>query len=166
MRFGTLADAPQIAALHVDSWVSAYAGILPDDYLAGPLLQERLELWDARLTYAADDACLLIEGAHEGFAYLVPQHDGRVLLDNLHVRPGLKRSGIGRSLMREAFAWTAAHHPGAPLYLEVLRDNAPAIAFYERLGGQITREFDETFPAGFVMPVIEYTWTPDRFSPC
>ncbi len=48
--------------------------------------------------------------------------------------PARKRSGIGRQLMRHAFTWAATHHPGKAVYLEVLRDNAPAVAFVDRGG--------------------------------
>ncbi|MFI6743780.1 hypothetical protein ACIBI9_63875 [Nonomuraea sp. NPDC050451] len=60
------------------------------------------------------------DDALQGFTYLIAQPGGRVLLDNLHVRPARKRSGI------RAFGWAAAHHPGKAVHLEVLRDNAPA----------------------------------------
>lgn len=171
IRFGTRDDAERIAALQTESWLTAYTGIMPDGYLNGPLLDERRALWTARLGTAAPEPdrapCLLIVGDDTtllGFAYLTPGTDGRLLLDNLHVQPGLKRSGIGRRLMRHAFAWAAAQHPGKAVYLEVLRDNTPAIAFYRSLGGHLTKEFVEHFPAGFALPVVEYTWTPDTVS--
>lgn len=161
IRQGTPADVDAVAALHTESWRTAYAGIMPAAYLDGPLLDERLTLWRDRLAGRTDtDSCLLVTGdggAIDGFAYLARQGDGRVLLDNLHVSPALKRSGIGHRLMDRAFAWAAAHHPGKPVYLEVLRDNAPARAFYERLGGRVTKEFVERLPAGD-LPVVEYTW--------
>ncbi|GAA0952972.1 GNAT family N-acetyltransferase [Nonomuraea longicatena] len=87
--------------------------------------------------------------------------DGRILLDNLHVRPERKQSGIGRELLNHAFGWAAERHPGKAVCLEVLRDNSAAAAFYRRLGGQITKEFVERFPAGFDLPVVEYTWDAD-----
>jgi ribosomal protein S18 acetylase RimI-like enzyme len=166
-RTGTPHDADRIAALHTESWQSAYAGIMPASYLNGPLLEERRALWTARLSSDQPDATtknvshlLLAEqdNALHGFTYLVTQPDNRVLLDNLHVHPARKRSGIGRELMHRAFAWVAAHHPGKAVYLEVLRDNTPAIAFYERCGGSATRDFWERLPTGFELPVIEYTW--------
>ncbi|MFF4623699.1 hypothetical protein [Nonomuraea jabiensis] len=58
-----------------------------------------------------------------------------------------------------------AGHPTAEtsyrMCLEVLRDNAPAIAFYERCGGSATRDFWERVPGGTELPVIEYAWTPE-----
>ncbi|NUW42691.1 GNAT family N-acetyltransferase [Nonomuraea rhodomycinica] len=165
-RTGAPDDAEVIATLHTESWRSAYAGIMPGSYLDGPLLEERTALWADRLgpgrVTSGEDLLLVAEedGTVQGFVYLARQPDGRVLLDNLHVRPARKRSGIGRLLMGRAFAWAAERHPGRAVYLEVLRDNAPAIAFYERCGGTPAREFVERLPAGFELPVIEYVWTP------
>ncbi|WP_218004644.1 GNAT family N-acetyltransferase [Microtetraspora niveoalba] len=168
IRFGTHDDAKRIAELHTRSWQTAYSGIMPAGYLNGSLLDERKAAWNTRLaavTPESDHAsCLLVaaEGtALVGFVYLTLESDGRLLLDNLHVEPGHKRSGIGRQLVHRAFSWAATHHPGRVVYLEVLRDNVPAIAFYERLGGRPTKEFVERFTMGFELPVIEYTWTQD-----
>jgi ribosomal protein S18 acetylase RimI-like enzyme len=168
-RTGAPRDADLIAALHTESWQTAYAGIMPDSFLNGPLLEDRRALWAARL--ASSEPATVENASHlllaeqddvlQGFTYLIAQPDGRILLDNLHVRPARKRSGIGRLLMSRAFGWAAAHHPGRAVYLEVLRDNAPAIAFYERCGGCATRDFWERVPGGIELPVIEYAWTPE-----
>ncbi|GAA2232089.1 MULTISPECIES: GNAT family N-acetyltransferase [Kitasatospora] len=164
IRVGGAADAEAVAALHSESWRTAYAGIVPPEALGDGLLEERREVWAIRLTAdygePARTPLLLIaerDGETVGFAYLVPQSDGgRVLLDNLHVRPGLTGGGIGRTLLREALARTAH----APLYLEVLRGNTRAVAFYEREGGVRTDERDGHFPGGHVLPEYEYTWLP------
>ncbi|MET7338726.1 GNAT family N-acetyltransferase [Nonomuraea sp. NPDC005650] len=181
MRFrtGTPRDADLIAALHTESWQTAYAGIMPASYLDGPLLEDRRALWAARLASGGpggdgpggdgpggdgNASYLLLaeqDDALQGFTYLITQPDDRILLDNLHVRPTRKRSGIGSLLMRRAFGWAAARHPGKAVYLEVLRDNAPAIAFYERCGGSATRDFWERVPGGVELPVIEYAWAPE-----
>ncbi|MFC4114084.1 GNAT family N-acetyltransferase [Nonomuraea zeae] len=172
IRFGTKDDAEHIATLHAQSWLTAYTGIMPASYLNGPrLLDERKTLWTTRLTTVAPEpdrtSCLLVavdDSATLGFAYLALEADGRILLDNLHVRPRRKGSGIGRHLMQHACAWTANHHAGKAVYLEVLQANVAAIAFYERLGGRPTRQFVERFPAGFELPVVEYTWDLDAVS--
>lgn len=171
MRFrtGAAADASRIAALHAESWRSAYAGIMPVGYLDGPLHEELADLWMTRLSTAPPAASahspapfLLVALDHaariRGFAYLVPQSDGRVLLDNLHVDPALTGTGIGWRLLLRAFDWAALACPGRPVYLEVLRDNTRATAFYLRQGGRPTGEHTEMFPAGFALPVVEYTW--------
>lgn len=173
IRPGSATDGPRIAALHTESWQAAYAGIMPAVYLAGPLREEHARLWRTRLRAEGPGAGSAGEKAHllvaddsaaprlGGFAYVIPQDDGRVLLDNLHVAPGLVGTGVGRRLLHRVFAWSAAEHPGRPVYLEVLRDNVRATAFYSRQGGRPTAERTERFPAGFALAEIEYTWTAD-----
>ncbi|MFD1930802.1 GNAT family N-acetyltransferase [Nonomuraea mangrovi] len=156
IRQGTTADAAAVAALHTRSWQTAYTGILPDGYLNGSLADRQADLWRDRLA-GGGAGHLLIADAGEGvagFAYLVPQED-RVLLDNLHVEPGLKRSGIGGALLRHALDRAGTRE----LYLEVLKRNTTAIAFYERHGGTRAREFVERFPEGFEVDVLEYYWS-------
>ncbi len=166
VRPGGPADAAAVAALHAQSWRTAYAGIVPDEALGEGLLDERRELWEIRLDAdygePANTPHLLIaedpDGEVVGFGYLVPQPDGRILLDNLHVRPGLTGAGTGTALLRAARTHVAATHPGAPLYLEVLRENRRAVAFYERAGAERTAERQAEFPGGFALPEYEYSW--------
>ncbi|TWE18104.1 GNAT family N-acetyltransferase [Kitasatospora atroaurantiaca] len=165
IRTGAAADAEAVAALHAVSWRTAYEGIVPAEALGDGLSEERRELWAIRLTAdygePANTPVLLIaetegEEGPVGFAYLVPEPDGRVLLDNLHVRPGLTGAGIGGLLLRAALERTRE----APLYLEVLCANTRAVAFYEREGGVRTDEREGVFPGGFTLPEYEYTWPP------
>ncbi len=157
-------DWERVAALHAASWRTAYAGILPDSFLAGPLEAERRAEWHRRLTRPPAGSALILATGEQvadglyGFAYLMPGEGGRILLDNLHVRPGHLGSGIGGVLLREALSWAARAHPGRDVYLEVLRDNTRAIAFYERQGGVRTGEDVARFGAGIEVPQYLYTW--------
>ncbi|MFC5667979.1 GNAT family N-acetyltransferase [Kitasatospora misakiensis] len=165
IRRGTAPDAEAVATLHAASWRTAYAGIVPDGALGDGLADERREIWELRLTvdYGGPESTpelLIAERAGDtvGFAYLVPQPDGRVLLDNLHVRPGLTGAGIGGDLLDASRAHVARRHPGAALYLEVLQANTRAVAFYERAGGLRTDARHGVFPGGHTLPEYEYTW--------
>ncbi len=161
IRRGRRSDATEMAALHAESWRTAYAGIMPASFLGGSLLEDRLELWRGRLDDPLPGAALFVVEATteiDGFAYLMPQSDGRLLLDNLHARPGRTGSGIGSQLLAHALAWAADEHPGRPVYLEVLRANTRAIAFYERHGALRTDERVCRFEQGFDLPELEYTW--------
>ncbi|MGW3214682.1 N-acetyltransferase family protein [Streptomyces parvus] len=135
---------------------------MPDSYLNGPLATEKLALWQGR-TAEPDPASGLfvaVDGPDvAGFAYTILRSDGRLLLDNLHARPGRTGSGIGGRLLRHTLAWAAVEHRGRDLYLEVLRANTRAIAFYDRHGATRTGERVYRFDQGFALPEVEYTWT-------
>jgi hypothetical protein len=141
IRYGTPEDADAIAALHAESWRSAYRGLIPDEDLGEALDGERLQFWRAR--FAAPDAdrrvvfLAMADGLIVGFACVLadvePEHES--LLDNLHVKPGWRGRGIGARLLNEARLWSAAIAPGEPMHLWVLEGNLAARRFYRSQGG-------------------------------
>ncbi|WP_433673101.1 N-acetyltransferase family protein [Nocardia sp. CA-136227] len=161
IRPGLASDADAVATLHTASWRTAYVGIMPGAYLDGALAADHKAMWLSRLTAEVAPGSLFVaESGSEllGFIYLALQPDGRVLIDNLHVGPALKRGGIGTRLLRHGFEWAAAEFPGHPVYLEVLEDNTAAIAFYERHGGRAGMPRTYRFPQGFEVQDLEITW--------
>ncbi|MFH8366816.1 GNAT family N-acetyltransferase [Streptomyces sp. NPDC018031] len=154
-------DADAIAELHTASWRRAYTDLFPAWYLNGPLLAERRRSWRGRLAEPVPGGALFLAvetGELLGFTYLEPKADGRVILDNLHARPGATGRGVGGRLLRHALGWTAQAHPGRDVYLEVLQGNTRAVAFYERHGGRRTASRVCHFEQGFALPEFEYTW--------
>ncbi|MGW4353782.1 N-acetyltransferase family protein [Nocardia sp. NPDC004582] len=161
IRPGLGSDAEAVATLHTASWRTAYAGIMPAAYLDGALAGDHRRMWHARLAGDATPGSLFIAESGSGlagFIYLAAQSDGRILIDNLHVSPALKRGGIGTRLLRHGFEWAAAEFPGRPVYLEVLEENTAAIAFYERHGGRAGTPRTFRFPQGFEVRDLEITW--------
>lgn len=49
-RQATPDDAPAIALLHAESWRMHYRGAYADDYLDGPVYDERAAVWHSRWT--------------------------------------------------------------------------------------------------------------------
>jgi GNAT superfamily N-acetyltransferase len=144
IRHATAADADAIAALHAESWRSAYRGLIPDDDLGVDLDRERQEFWRARFASAHPDrraAFVAFVATPDdllvGFACVLadadPDHGP--LLDNLHVKPGWRGHGIGARLLNEARLWSAAIAPGEPMHLWVLEGNVAARRFYRSQGG-------------------------------
>ncbi|MGH6946246.1 MAG: GNAT family N-acetyltransferase [Kiloniellales bacterium] len=134
-------EAAAIAALHSESWRSAYRGILPDALLDGPLELERARHWrDVLAGVMADDAILVAEqrAALVGFIAVFAKGEPGfgAVIDNLHVRPALKGGGIGRRLLGAAAERFAAAGTTA-LHLWVYDANRPTLAFYEKLGGVV-----------------------------
>ena len=141
IRLGTPADADAIAALHAESWRSAYRGLIPDEDLGEALDGERLQFWRTRFAAPEPDRrVVFLEMADSlivGFACVLadadPDHGP--LLDNLHVKPGWRGKGIGARLLNEARLWSAAIAPGEPMHLWVLEGNLAARRFYRGQGG-------------------------------
>ena len=52
-------DAASMARVHVDSWRSTYAGIVPAEYLAGLSYPNRESLWKELLTTGSSRSKLL-----------------------------------------------------------------------------------------------------------
>lgn len=141
LRPAQAADAAAVAALHCASWRDAYRGVLEDAFLDGPLAALMDRHWAERLALPRPAATVLIgelAGAMVGFVAVLP--DGpAALVDNLHVRPGLRGAGIGRRLLGEA-ARRARVRGFTSAWLAVFAGNADAIRFYAALGAEIGPE--------------------------
>lgn len=165
IRAAGWADAGAIAQLHTRSWQSAYRGILSDDFLQGPLPENRRVLWQDRLADSerADQLVLVDEqeGAIRGFAcaYLEADPEWGCLLDNLHVVPDLKGRGLGRQLMTAVAQQVWRCNPAGRLHLFAYEQNLGARRFYERLGGTVTLRHAELAPDGSEVNVVRYCWS-------
>jgi ribosomal protein S18 acetylase RimI-like enzyme len=75
-----------------------------------------------------------------GFVHVRLDHDLEcgALIDNLHVRDRLRRSGIGTRLLVEAGRLLLELRPSTGAYLWVQEQNVRAQGFYRARGGRIT----------------------------
>jgi GNAT superfamily N-acetyltransferase len=160
-------DAKAIAALHTDSWRSAYRGLLPDDFLDGPVFEDRRTLWSERMRAPDPERRFVCKAVGEdglllGFACVLldAEPEWGALLDNLHVRPDLKATGIGYALFTAARDWVRRVAPGANMHLTVLEGNERARRFYERQGGTIIAKQQVQVLPGVYRPVLRYGWKP------
>jgi GNAT superfamily N-acetyltransferase len=165
IRAAGLADAVAIAQLHTHSWQSAYRGILRDDFLEGPLAENRRVLWHTRLSDCKRaDQFVLIDtqgGAIRGFAcaFLDADPEWGCLLDNLHVVPDLKGQGLGRQLMAAVAERVWRSNPSSRLHLWAYEQNLAARRFYERLGGVINESHAERALDGTEVNAVRYCWS-------
>ena len=160
-------DAEAIAVLHAESWRSAYRGLLPDEFLDGPVFENRRALWVSRMRAPGADRRLVCkavgdDGALLGFACVLLDAEPAwgALLDNLHVRPDLKGSGIGYALFRACREWVRSTIPGTNMHLTVLEGNERACRFYERQRGTIIARHQVEVLPGVHRPVLRYSWEP------
>jgi ribosomal protein S18 acetylase RimI-like enzyme len=164
-RAATPADAPAVAALHAESWRFAYRGAYSDEYLDGPVFEDRARVWNERLSSPPPNQhVILAEDGDElvGFicAYGADDEQWGTLVDNLHVRPALHRNGTGRRLLAEVAEWNLIEHPGVGVYLWVLEQNARAQAFYQHLGSKDVGSKTIVPPGGGSTVARRYGWSP------
>lgn len=164
IREATPDDIPGIARVHVDTWRTAYVGIISAEFLAG-LTYERSEIrWrehlfregSGRFVYVAEDAGRIIASASGG-----PERDGMPGYDGelygLYVLAAYQRQGIGRELTRMVARRLAANGFKA-MVLWVLKDNLTARAFYEAMGGVLAGEKGITI-GGADLIEVAYGWS-------
>lgn len=163
-------DSEAVAALHVACWGETYRGLLPDKMIEEMNVSDRTVQWQRALERRADVRVILAEdeaGALVGFASGGPAR-GTDLgaareIYAIYVLRRAQRQGVGRALLRSLASHLALQFMPSPdvgpsgIGLWVLRDNAPARAFYERMGGKAAGERIERRDGGD-LPEAAYRW--------
>ena len=175
IRRARATDAEAIGAVHVATWRTAYAGVLPDDYLAdlSPLRHAagyEQAITDRRRGHAvfvavASGADAPMDTAGEGSTIVGFVSGGRARRDwlaqgeveTLYLLDDYRDRGVGRRLMR-AMAAHLAVVGCRSVMLWVLRDN-PTRWFYQRLHGRPAAQETIRF-AGRMMDQVAFVWDP------
>ena len=157
-------DVEAIAKLHADSWRKAYRGLLADEYLDGPVFEDRRSVWTDRLTLPRETQYVVVaeeDGDIVGFACVYTREDPvrGSFLDNIHAHPDRHSRGIGTGLFRDVVDWCRRIAPDKGLYLYVFAANAKARRFYEHLGATDTgSEVRAPGTGGEPREVHTYAW--------
>lgn len=161
LRPASLADAAQISRVHVDTWRTAYAGILPAEYLASLSYRDRERMWNSILftdhnvfvAVARDDK--IIGLAHGGL-----ERGGdaprRAELYAIYVLEEHQGNGIGRCLI-QTVAQRLRMVGFNSMLAWVLSDNQPARRFYESIGGEQVAQQTSTI-GGLNLVEVAYVW--------
>ena len=157
-------DAPAIARVHVDTWRSAYVGIVPQTYLDGMTEQNRTLAWVRLLERIGPSSITLVSEDHDGrvIGFIsggpLRHRDERYQAEitSLYVLGSHQRDKHGRRLFLAACDRLAARGLKG-LFVWVLADN-PARAFYEKLGGELVAETTRNF-AGTPLKELGYGWS-------
>jgi GNAT superfamily N-acetyltransferase len=158
-------DADSIAELHADSWRRHYRGAYLDAYLDGDVVADRQEVWRSRLAQPTQSQITVLarhRGDVVGFAHTILDEDPLwgSLLENLHVRSDLKRTGIGTCLLSQTAQNLLGLRPEGSLHLWVLDQNSAAQAFYDARGGsRVETQLRGPFPGGGRALGHRYHWT-------
>ena len=165
IRAARVADAAQIAVVHVRSWQGAYRGLLPQAYLDGLDPAQRVVRWERSLAEGnTGRAGVLVAdagGALLGFASYAPSRDtdadpGRVgEIGAIYLLPRAWGNGVGRRLMGATLVCLAeAEFDEVTLW--VLDSNVRARQFYAAGGWSAdgAQKLDES--RGFPITQVRY----------
>lgn len=163
LKVAEYSDYQRIAHLHTQSWKKHYQGILGKDYLDNDVLDDRLVIWQTRLTNPPyNQHVILLEdnGQLCGFICAFGNHDfdKGTIIDALHIDDAYRGHGLGVRLLEEMSKWVEQYFPETGVYLEVLKNNVQAVEFYEHIGGSNTLERLWKAPCGTQLPELVYTW--------
>lgn len=152
-------DSGAISHVHVESWRTTYAGIVPNEYLAGLDESERAVLWRDWLTRDVRVFVAELDGEIVGFvgggALREPLQDYDAELFAIYLLKQAQRRGIGAALLK-----TLAESLNAKGFKSmaawVLEGNSSS-HFYERSGA--VRLLSKEIEVGSAMlPVVAYGW--------
>jgi GNAT superfamily N-acetyltransferase len=146
IRPATADDARAIAKVRIDTWRSAYRGVVPDAYLDAMDVDQSIALWDRVLAADGSAASIYVadrDGEVIGFAAAnrlqEPKHGLDAELSAAYVRREFQRGGVGRRLV-EAVARAQRAKGAKGLIVWAISGNKAARAFYEALGGTLIVE--------------------------
>jgi ribosomal protein S18 acetylase RimI-like enzyme len=164
IREATLSDTDGMARVRIDTWRSAYRGILPEDYLAGLSYDQTASRWRETLwkalrpgsfVYIAEDEAGQIIGIAIGGPEQSADLQYRGEIYVLYVLPEYQRQAIGRRLVT-ACALRLLQNGLDSLLIWVIAAN-PYRRFYETLGGKVVR-YKEKEIGGITVPEVGYGW--------
>lgn len=146
IRPGRPADAAAIARVYVESWRSAYAGLLPDSMLVRMSTSAQTRDWASQLgrrrvaegIFVADLASHGVIGFGScGPARPTPlPHAGEIF--TLYVAPEHQEHGVGRALLLRLADGLMDRGMGSALVWVLSRN--PSRFFYEAMGGRCVAE--------------------------
>jgi ribosomal protein S18 acetylase RimI-like enzyme len=154
-------DALAIALVTVESWRKAYAGIVPQAFLASLDIEERATTWELDLqpgrmfVFVAEDEWGIFGFIGGGeIREPIPGYDAELYA--IHLLPARQRRGVGQELalsLREALLMDTFNS----MVVWVLERNLPGVSFFKRLGGiQIAQRTIEIGGAG--LPELAFGW--------
>jgi ribosomal protein S18 acetylase RimI-like enzyme len=160
IRAAEITDAAEIARIHVDTWRTAYSGIVPDSFLSGLSIERRTADWHNQLLQGN---AVILAAAHGpalvgfacGGAIREPLDEYDAELYAVYLQSDAQGQGVGRALCQALARRLQAkgfHH----MLLWVLEAN-PAVSFYQRIGGvRVAQKTVEI--GGRTLPELAFGW--------
>ena len=139
IRKAVLTDVKGIAKVHVDSWKSTYANIVPEQYLNNLSYESREQMWTNGIPYGGLYVAESKEGKIVGFSKGGKERSGKYKgydgeLYAIYILKEFQGKSIGKALVKPIIAEITGMELNSLLVL-VLEDNVSR-KFYESLGGK------------------------------
>lgn len=156
-------DAAAIARIHVETWQTTYAGLLPERMLATMREQKHKDSWTNLLLGNRESETVLVAERSKigvvGFVSAGPARSGVESYEGeiytLYVMPDFQNQRIGTRLLEGAFRRLGEQSLHGVM-LWVLAGN-PSRFFYEAMGGvKIALRKERLW--GTVLPEVAYGW--------
>lgn len=165
LRVARLTDVPGITRVHVDSWQTTYAGLMPEDILANINYERRAQNMERFLRGQPEKAATFVAEENDrivGFAQCGPNRDPELAgmfsgeLYGIYLLKDWQRKGLGRQLVLAVTRFFLLHQVES-MIVWALTSNQPARRFYEALGGEYLCE-REIEIQGHKMGETSYGW--------
>lgn len=136
-------DSYNIAKLIVESWQTAYKGLIDDNYLNNLSVSDRVIGWERNILNQNEDNHIYVYEEDNKILGVIrfgkPDEESSNYNSEIHVlyvEPSLKRNGIGTNLFNFAKNYFIEKNT-TNMIIWCLKNNVPTIKFYEKMGGTI-----------------------------
>lgn len=147
-RVAEPSDAADVAAVHDESWMEAYRGIIPGPHLDRMVRRRGAAWWMNAIARGSRIVVLDTGDRVAGYASYGRNRAAslpyRGEIFELYLAPEYQGLGFGRRLFSAARR-ELANHGLSSVVVWSLADNERAVGFYSRLGGLLVGRAHETF---------------------
>ncbi len=160
IRKAILSDTKGIAKVHVESWKTTYANIVPNEYLNNLTYESREQIWINSISNGGVYVAENNEGEIVGFSSGGKERSGKYdgydgELYAIYILKEYQGQGIGKALIQPIIDELIGMGLNTMLVL-VLKDNVSRL-FYEALGGKKIDELEVQI-AGKKLTEVVYGW--------
>jgi len=162
VRVAQPADAAEVARVYIESWHDTYPAMLSSALLCSMTPKGQTARWLSAIRNQRREAVLVAEDAQAGIvgmASIGPARDRALAYDGevytLYVDPSYYNRGIGRALLKAAFAILRQRGRTSCVIWAHAGNNARF--FYETMGGSVVAERKARM-MGDVVPEIAFGW--------
>lgn len=159
VRSARSADAEAIAAVHKESWLQTYRGMIPHQVLDDMLRRRKVAWWRSAIGAGETIIVLEVKDLLVGYATCGRARDRRHAqgeIYELYLHPTYQGLGLGEVLF-EGCRGVLDEIGYQGLVVWVLSDNYRAISFYWARGGRRVAQADQCL-GGHALPKVAFAW--------